>query len=98
MSSCGLRLFCLECGFKSEACERLRREGRCAEPKVYTTGAASRRAMLRMWKRDIDEKKRVVVAERRQAEKAERSRRKYNNACRDSSDVAEGCFEDEWLD
>lgn len=92
MSSCGLRLFCFECGFKSEACERLRRDGRCAKPKVYTTGGASRRAMFEMWKRDVENKKRGVVGV--VAEKG----RKKNNECCDSSDIADGCFEDDWLD
>ena len=94
MSSCGLRLFCLECGFRSEACERLLREGRCAKPKVYTTGGASRRAMFRMWKLEREKTKHeasVVSAGLSEKKRAKKT-------CRDASDVAEKCFEDEWLD
>lgn len=89
MASCAVRMFCLECGVKSTACERLRREGRCAKPKVYTTDGASHLAVLELWKKREREGKRTVE---RKMKKRER------NACRDSSDVAAGCFEDDWLD
>jgi len=90
MSACAaVRMFCLKCGTKSDACDRLKREGRCAKPKVYTADVASERAMLKMWKRSERDQKRTVEKKRE---------KRARNACRNSSDVADGCFEDDWLD
>ena len=65
MSASPIRMFCLECGFKSRACARLTRDGRCPSPKVYTIDDTSRRAVARMWRREREKEERGKTPPRR---------------------------------
>ena len=85
MSASPIRMFCLECGFKSRACARLTRDGRCPSPKVYTIDDTSRRAVARLWRRE-------------RKKKDDETTTTTTTTCRDPSDVKDGCFEDDWLD
>lgn len=93
MSASPIRMFCLECGFKSRACARLTKDGRCPSPKVYTIDDTSRRAVARLWRREREKKD-----EKRDGREERRRRDDATTGCRDTSVVKDGCFEDDWLD
>ncbi len=74
--------FCLKCGPRSRACEKFRR-GECPHPRVYTLDDESRKSIVKLWRRGREECSESIDPKR---------------FCEDSSNVLDGCFEDDWLD